>query len=545
MSSLEQRIITAALSRRITTREQFDDLKREFSKRAATSMPSNPRLQAAFLDLIAQGKARPNPALMRILQKRAMRSQSGIAAITVSTKPGGCGSACVYCPTKGGMPKSYIATEPAIMRAVRNAWDPARQTKARIKALEATGHLAQKIELRVLGGTFSFYPKKYQEWFIKRCFDAANGKTSRTLEQAKKMNEKAEYRFVGISLETRPDCITPTEVPWFRYLGATIIEIGVQTVYDDIQKITQRGHTLESVRRATALLRDAGFKMQYHIMPELPGSSPAKDIAIMDELFSNPAYQPDMLKIYPCLVIKDAELYDWWKMGKYKPYDDKTRRHVLKEMKKRCPPYVRITRLIRDVPSTEIAGGNMVTNLREELQRELIAEGTPCRCIRCREPKADVSGVKRAKLFTQSYDAADGKEYFLSMETPDQKTLFSFLRLRLPGLQSENQNGKSKIQIASPQSLAYKVKWMQKKLGIADCALIRELHTYGVQLGIGTKSKDSIQHRGFGKRLMAEAEKIAKKGGFKKMAVISGVGVREYYRKLGYRKKNEYMLKNL
>lgn len=412
------------------------------------------------------------------------------------------------------MPKSYIATEPAAQRALMNEFDPVRQMKSRITQLESNGHTVDKIELIVLGGTWSFYPKDYQKRFIKECFDAANGVPSKGLEEAQKVNETATHRIIGLTLETRPDYITDEECQRMRTLGCTHVQIGVQSLDQEVLDLIKRDDTIKNIGRATELLKHYGFKITYHIMPGLPGSTPKKDIATFDMLFSDERFQPDMLKIYPTVVVKSSHLYQWWKDGQYKPYDDATLRDVLVEIKKRIPPYVRINRLIRDIPGGNIIDGNLVTNLRQILQQQ----GTDCQCIRCREPRDKKISENEVTLVTRSYPSAGGTEYFTSFESPDKKTIYAFVRLFLP----------------------------KKHLGPFDTTTgyVRELHTYGEMIPVGRK-KDAVQHAGFGSRLLKEAEHIASKNNYKKLAVISGIGVREYYRKRGYQDEETYVTKKL
>ena len=439
------------------------------------------------------------------------------------------------------MPKSYLANEPACMRAVLTKFDPYKQTKARLNSLEITGHNTEKIELIVLGGTWSYYPKKYQEWFLKRCFQACNSNPKsqilnpkQTLKQAQKINEKTKHRIIGLTLETRPDYINEKEIQRLRWLGATRIELGVQSIYEDILKQNNRGHNLEKTIYATKLLKNAGFKITYHIMPGLPGSNLKKDKKMFKELFSNPNFQPDQLKIYPCIVLKNAPLYKLWKNKKYKPYTKEQLLNLLIKIKKIIPPYVRIIRIIRDIPAQSIVAGNKTSNLRQLLEQKKVK----CNCIRCREIKSQKSKIKNVKLIRREYSASGGKEIFLSFEDIENNKLLAFLRLRITN------------------------EWTLPVL--KNSAMIRELHTYGQVVKISEKNKNAQQHQSLGKQLMIKAEKIAKNefkfhpvksretgspeakfNRVKKIAVIAGIGVREYYRKLGYRLKSDYMIKKI
>ncbi|MDO8507313.1 MAG: tRNA uridine(34) 5-carboxymethylaminomethyl modification radical SAM/GNAT enzyme Elp3 [bacterium] len=481
-----------------------------------SAFPSNIILRKTYRAMVKAGKIDPDKGLENLLVTKKMRSLSGVAVITVLTKPWPCPGECLYCPTQVDVPKSYLSSEPAVMRAILCDYDPYKQVRARLNSLEIEGHPTDKVELIVIGGTFSALPKDYQQEYIKRCFDALNNSVDKDLDDAKNKNETAKNRCVGLTLETRPDYITKEEVEWFRYLGATRVELGVQSVFDDVLKFNKRGHDVASTARATKLLKDAGFKICYHMMPNLPGSNLEKDIEMFKIIFTDPRFQPDYIKIYPCVVTKGSELYDMWKAGEYKPYSDKELEDLICEIKKVVPYYVRIMRLIRDIPSSDIEAGSKVSNMRQNVQRRLEKEGEKCKCIRCREVSNRVTAFG-IKLFKEEYEASGGKEVFLSYESEDRVVLYSLLRLRL-----------------TKDTFISEIK---------DCALIRELHTYGQQIKIG-KSGDT-QHKGLGKKLISEAEDIARKDGYKKIAVISGVGVRDYYRKFGYGLKGEYMVKSI
>ena len=489
-------------------------------------------------------KGRQDAALARLLRKREIRTLSGIAPVTVLTKPYPCPGRCIYCPTEVRMPKSYIATEPAAQRALRLNFDPYRQVKMRIDTLEANGHNADKIELIVLGGTWSYYQTKYQNWFIKRCFEAANQTmayrlwpTDDGLQRVQNINEKAKHRIIGLTLETRPDYVTAKELWRMRGLGCTHVQIGVQTLDQHIIDLTKRDDSLPNLARATAMLRDFGFKVTYHLMPGLPGATPAKDLAVFKKVFSDRRFQPDMLKIYPCLVIKSALLYQWYKAGKYKPYSDEVLSRLLVKIKGVIPPYVRINRLIRDIPGQEIVAGSRITNLRQLLQER----GVICRCIRCREARKQKVSEKDVKLVKRIYRAGAGTEMFISFERKDEKKLYAFVRLRLPDKKRPITKPLKIIRFFDKQEISVDSGATAFPV---DTALIRELHTYGELIPVGSK-QTAVQHIGFGKRLMAEAEKIARQKKYRQMAVISGIGVREYYRKMGYWDQDTYLIKEL
>lgn len=486
-------------------------------------------LLKAYHKLVKTGKIKPSPILEKTFVKRAVRTLSGVAIVTNLTKPFGCPGQCVYCPTEARMPKSYLSDEPAAARALALKFDPFEQTLRRLQTLTGNGHPTDKIELIIKGGTWNFYPLNYQYWFILRCFEACNLSRARTkanekievlkkkLLAAQKQNEKARHRIIGLTLETRPDFINEENISVMRELGCTRIELGIQTTDDAILKTIKRGHDTATAKRATELLKNYGFKVDYHLMPQLPGSTPAKDLKMMAKVFTDSKYRPDMIKIYPCTVVKNSELYEWLKQGKYKPYSDKNLIEVLKKFKATVPHYVRISRLIRDIPSHHIQAGNLVTNLRQTIQTQMAAEGLKCNCLRCREAghqKFDPKKIK-LKLFDDVYEASSGIEHFLSIEDTKRNIVFAFCRLRLNN----------------------------KKITTPYPAFIRELHTYGQMIPIAQAGK--IQHTGMGKALIKQAEEICAKNKTTKLAVISGVGVRGYYKKLGYKLENGYMVKNL
>jgi len=467
---------------------------------------------------------KPSEKIENLLRTRPIRSLSGIVNVSVLTKPYPCPGKCLYCPIEKGIPKSYLSGEPAVERAKRLNYDPYLQVKSRIEMLKAEGHPTDKIEMRIIGGTWSFYPKRYQNWFIKKCFDSCNEKEGKDLAKTQKLNEKVKHRIIGLSIETRPDFIDEKEIKNLRKLGITKVELGVQTLDDKILKLNLRGHLVKEVVLATKILKNSGFKVSYQMMLNLPGSSPKKDIKIFRELFSAPNFKPDLLKIYPCALVKEAPLYKWYLKGKYKPYSQKTLINILKEIKKEIPHWVRIERITRDIPAPKIISGpTKISNLRQIIKKELEKEGKKCRCIRCREIKASYNPKEKVYLFREDYNASEGKEIFLSFEDKKRERLYSLLKLRV----TEN----SSLPIFPV---------------LKDSAIIREVHTYGQQIPVSGQYKISPQHKGLGKKLIKEAEKITKREfGLNKIAVISGVGVRDYWRKLDYKLKETYMIKEL
>lgn len=534
-------VIDAALDRPVPDRDAIFAMSRRIASKARGRMPAVPALRAAYARAIGADPGRANPVIDRMLRRADIRSLSGVAVVTVLTEPYPCPGKCVYCPTEAIMPKSYLSNEPAAMRALLNTFDPAKQVTARLNAMAANGHPVDKVELIVKGGTWSSYPWTYRKRFITRCFDACNAfGSARTayassLSAAQKKNEHAAARIVGITLETRPDHVTPKEVVRLRELGCTRVELGVQSIDDRILELTKRGHGVDAVKRAAGLLRDAGYKTDFHMMPQLPGSTPESDLAELRSIFEDPAFRPDMLKIYPTAVVELAELYEWWKDGTYAPYPDEDLVRVLIAAKREVPRYCRISRLVRDIPSTSIVAGNRITNLRQTVQARMAEEGASCACLRCREigrvRQTDPNVASAAPvMFDDVFDASEGEEHFISMEDRDRRAVFAFCRLRLPPKEPRNDDARA-LHDAMPE--------------LRGSAFIRELHTYGHLVPIDDTHIDATQHKGHGKRLMAEAERIAKTAGYRHLAVIAGAGVRAYYRKLGYRLRGTYMVKRL
>ncbi len=521
------------------SRSALRRLKTQVAAQDGTPLIRNDALLARYRRELADGRRPRNPQLERILTLNDIRSQSGIATVTVITEPYACPGRCVYCPTEARAPKSYLTNEPAVRRALRHDYDPYRQVAARLQALEETGHPTDKIELIIKGGTWSFYPERYQREFIHRCFDAANdcvqgsgvgvrGKCpelhSPSLAAAQRINETARHRVIGITIETRPDYVDVPEILRLRELGVTRVELGVQSLEEAVLQRIVRDHGTAEVRHATQLLKDAGFKVAYHLMPNLPGATPQTDVESARQLFDDPAYQPDAIKLYPCVVIETAELYDWWRDGRYVPYDDETLIELLIRIKQVVPPYVRIERVIRDIPSTSIRAGCLVTNLRETVQHRMRERGLHCRCLRCRQVRDKPAGP--VTLVRRTYAASEGTELFLSFEDRVADRLASFVRLRMP----------STARTGAPH-------WLPALQG---AALIRELHTYGRHVPLSEHRQDATQHQGLGAQLVAEAERIARgEFGVGRIAVIAGVGVREYYRRFGYILEGTYMVKHL
>jgi len=429
-------------------------------------------------------------------------------------KPFSCPGNCVYCPSSPDAPKSYTVESPAVLRARSCGFEASKQVEIRLRTLAEMGHARDKIELIVMGGTFLSYPADYQYKFVKDCYDAMNGIPSDSLEQAKKMNENAEHRCVGLCIETRPDFCGEEEIARMLDFGATRVELGVQTLDDEIHELTKRGHGVAEIMSATRLLRDHGFKVHYHWMPGLPGATPEHDLQLSRQLFEDAHFRPDGIKLYPTLVVRGSELETWYRDNRYRPYHDDVMIDLLVAIKTSIPGYVRISRLMRDIPGKFIVAGSRDLALRGTVRKKMEQAGVRCRCIRCREyghRRRDGWSIGSPYLARLDYETTGGKEILLSYED-ENETLFGLLRLRLS----------------------------QQK------AIVRELHVFGPEVPLGERVEQAAQHHGLGEKLLREAEAIAKEE-FKvdRLSVLSGVGARSYYRSLGYSLEGAYMVKDL
>jgi len=521
---MEKLVLDAVLGG-IKTPGQLHGIKLKYAESLKIGPPPNSELVAAYRDLVKSGKIPVNRDFLKLITKRGVRTLSGVSPVAVLTKPMGCPGRCVFCPREENVPKSYLSNEPAVMRAIINDYDPYLQVTRRIETLHANGHPTDKIELIVMGGTWSSHPKSYQNYYVRQCLNAMNETKSRSLAQAQKLNETAKRRCVAMTLETRPDWIDEKEIIRMRKLGCTRIEIGVQSLYDDILDLVKRGHRIDATIRATQLMKDAGFKISYHMMPGLPGSNVKRDIQMFADLFENPDFKPDMMKVYPCVIVPFSELKKWFEDGKYKPYTDKELIEIILKIKPMFPRYLRVSRLIRDIPAPSIVSGSKTSNLRQVIHELMKTNGVVCQCIRCREIKGDSIVPKNIEFNVMEYEASRGKEFFLSFDDTHSDKLCALLRLRFTSYSLEGK------------------KHFIKELNGA--AIIRELHTYGAQVPISEHDELASQHMGFGRKLVAKAEEIARKNGFKKIAVIAGVGVRQYYEKLGYKLQGTYMVKKI
>lgn len=506
--------------------------------------------------------------LKKYLYTKPTRTLSGVAIIAIMSKPFPCPHGmCAPCPggiksVFGTIPQSYTGKEPATMRAIRNNYDSYLQVLNRLEQYVVLGQNPEKVELIIMGGTFPSFPKNYQKEFVYYAFKAMNdfsklfykknkfnivkfkeffelpgqvgskkrtknihkkslqlkSKNKKSLETEQRINETSNIRCVGLTIETRPDYAKLIHANEMLRLGCTRVELGVQSVYEQALENINRGHTVNDSIKATKTLKDLGFKINYHMMLGLPGINFLQEIQGLKKLFSSPDFRPDMLKLYPCMVLKGTELYNSWRKGLYKPLTTEQATKLIVEFKKHIPEYVRIMRIQRDIPTNMTAAGVDRTNLRQFVDEKRKEHGVNCRCIRCREIK-DQAIKGKINLIVEHYKASQGEEFFISLENHDK--IIGFCRMRFPN-----------------QSLRKEIT--------KNSALIRELHVYGSALRIGAKEKKkSGQHKGYGKKLLRKAEALAKKAGKKKMIIISGVGVRGYYRKHNYKKQGPYMVKNL
>ena len=547
------------LLKRLNSKINLDRLKKDISKKyKLKKIPTN-------IEILNNLTKEERLKFKDYFITKPVRTLSGVAPVAIMTKPLSCPHVksgigpCSYCPGGpnsyfGNIPQSYTGKEPATMRAIRANYDSYLQVFNRLEHYIILGQIPEKIELIVMGGTFPSFNKKYQEEFIKYSFKALNdfsrlfynkngfnynkfkiffelpcdvfskertkriqnklrklkGKTNLEKEQLK--NEKSKIRCIGLTIETRPDYGNLKQGNEMLRLGCTRVELGIQSVYDDVLKKIQRGHTINDSIDSIRSLKDLGFKLNFHMML---GINDSRELQGLKELFINEDFRPDMLKIYPCMVLKGTKLYEDYKKGRYHPLNTKDATEIISEFKRDIPPYCRIMRIQRDIPTSITEAGPDKTNLRQYVDKLLKEKGIKCHCIRCREIGRNIKQGK-VKLNILEYNASQGREFFISLE--DENSLYGFCRLRFPS------------------------QYLRKEI-TKDSALIRELHVYGESVELGKKG--SIQHKGYGKLLLKKAEEIARKNNKTKMVIISGIGVREYYKNLGYKKEEVYMVKNL
>ncbi|MCX7608758.1 MAG: tRNA uridine(34) 5-carboxymethylaminomethyl modification radical SAM/GNAT enzyme Elp3 [Anaerolineales bacterium] len=492
-------------------------------------------LVAAYNELVRNGEWEADEDLLARIRLKPVRTLSGVTTVTVLTKPYPCPGKCIFCPDDVRMPKSYLPDEPGAARALENEFDPYRQVTSRLEALTSVGHPTDKIELLILGGTFSAYRRDYQAWFILRCFQAMNESHDDTfredrhrdlpslleaLAHEQQINETAPHRNVGLVSETRPDEITPAELAWLRTLGVTKVQLGAQSLDDRILELNRRGHTVADLHRAVALLRAGGFKIVLHWMPNLLGATLDSDHLDFARLWDGLC--PDEIKIYPTQLLANAPLYEVWQRGEYRPYTTEELIHLIADIKPTIPRYCRVNRVIRDIPSTHVVEGNKRTSLRQDVHAELARRGTRCHCIRCREVRDEPVNPATLQLDDLVYHPDGAEEHFLSFVTPNDK-IAGFLRLSLP----------------KPDSPETGLKDLQ------GAAIIREVHVYGQSLEVGRERPGAAQHAGLGTRLLAEAERIAREKGYRRMAVIAAVGTRQYYLERGFERGELYLVKTL
>ncbi|ODS42469.1 MAG: tRNA uridine(34) 5-carboxymethylaminomethyl modification radical SAM/GNAT enzyme Elp3 [Candidatus Altiarchaeales archaeon IMC4] len=539
-------IIGKILSGAIKTRNEIDCEKRAM----CVKLGLNQFIRNS--EILEHARQEERASILNLLQKKPTRTVSGVAVVAAMTRPSKCPHGkCKYCP--GGpdieVPQSYTGKEPATRRAIRYEFNPYLQVTLRLAQLKKIGHPVDKAELIVMGGTLTAQCLDYQEWFVKECIRAMNEFSEnygviedvgedefikkykklpvkfRYLEDVQQENENADVRCVGMTFEPRPDWARIEEINNMLGFGVTRIEMGVQNPDDEIYKKVERGHTVQDVISATQELKDSGLKVSYHMMPGIMGNNPELDIGAFKRIFEDPDFRPDMLKIYPLIVLKGTEYYDWWRAGKFEPITTDEAVDTIIEVKRIMPKWVRTMRIMRDIPSNLVEAGIKHSNLGELVYSEMEKRGVKCGCIRCREVGRFLqNGIepnpRDIGLARTDYEASGGKEIFLSFEDTKQDMLIGFLRLRIPNKPFRPE--------------------------IVNAALVRELHVYGPMVEIGEKPRYEWQHRGYGKELLEEAERIAREEfGAKKILVTSGIGARNYYRKFAYERDGVYMGKKL
>uniref|UniRef100_A0AAA9RVV2 Elongator complex protein 3 n=2 Tax=Bos TaxID=9903 RepID=A0AAA9RVV2_BOVIN len=510
------------------------DLNKVKTRTAAKyGLSAQPRL----VDIIAAVPPQYRKVLVPKLKAKPIRTASGIAVVAVMCKPHRCphisftGNICVYCP--GGpdsdfeySTQSYTGYEPTSMRAIRARYDPYLQTRHRIEQLKQLGHSVDKVEFIVMGGTFMALPEEYRDYFIRNLHDALSGHTSNNIYEAVKYSERSLTKCIGITIETRPDYCMKRHLSDMLTYGCTRLEIGVQSVYEDVARDTNRGHTVKAVCESFHLAKDSGFKVVAHMMPDLPNVGLERDIEQFTEFFENPAFRPDGLKLYPTLVIRGTGLYELWKSGRYKSYSPSDLIELVARILALVPPWTRVYRVQRDIPMPLVSSGVEHGNLRELAFARMKDLGIQCRDVRTREVGIQEIHHKvrpyQVELVRRDYVANGGWETFLSYEDPDQDILIGLLRLRK----------------CSEETFRFEL--------VGGVSIVRELHVYGSVVPVSSRDPTKFQHQGFGMLLMEEAERIAREEhGSGKIAVISGVGTRNYYRKIGYRLQGPYMVKTL
>ena len=527
MRQVSEEILQAVLTGRVKTKEDIQRLKRKLCRQHKLSrFPSD-------VEILAHATEEQKAKVSALLRKKPTRSLSGVVIVAVMTEPMECPGQCTYCPTNiPTAPKAYVGEEPATLRAQQNQFDPYEQVKSRLEQLEAMGHNTEKVELIVMGGTFLSAPTDYQSTFLKRCLDAIVGHDTQSLSDAIEMAETSAIRPIGITIETRPDYCSTDHIDAMLALGTTRVELGVQTIYDDIYSKVCRGHTVDAVISATQYAKDAGLKVCYHLMPGLPGSNPDRDKQVFKELFQRSEFQPDMLKIYPCLVLRGSELFQAWRKGEYTPYTTEEIIELLADAMPLLPPWVRIQRMQRDIPKRLIVAGPDAGNLTQLVFQRAKEKGYQPHTIRYREvgylqrvqqkPLQNIPDINRIQLQINEYSASNGTEFFIAYDDADSDALIGYLRLRIPSDEAHR-----------PEIYPH------------NAALLRELHVYGLAINLGNTQDDAWQHRGVGTKLLSAAEELAQDKGRDRIVCMSGIGVRHYYKQNGYHHDGPYMTKHL
>ena len=530
---IREELAQAVVEGRVATREELERLKRELAARHRLSRVPTDADVLAILGEDAPAEARA------LLRTKPSRSLSGVTVVAVMAPPAACPHGrCAYCPggVETGTPQSYTGKEPAARRAARSDYDGGRQTEDRLGQLRGAGHPVDKVELVIMGGTFPAVEGPARNDFVKGCIDVMNGRPSAHLEEAIATNEGAPHRCVALTLETRPDLCDRAGVDRLLAMGATRVEIGVQVTEDGPLELVGRGHGVAASVEATRRLKDAGLKVGYHLMLGLPGMSPDDDLRALERVVELPSFRPDLLKLYPTLVMEGTELHEMWRSGSYEPLDEEGAVAILAPFKARLPTYMRVSRVERDIPSDLIAAGIGASNLRQLVAHQMAASGTRCRCIRCREvgrrgtdrPEGKQGrwgppDPSRLELVEERYEASDGEEAFLSLELPDQDALVAYARLRRPS---------DRV-------------WRRELEG---AAILREVRVLGEALPLGQDpSGDDLvwQHRGLGARLLEEVDGRAREWGMERLAVMAGMGTRDYFRARGYSLDGPYMVRPL
>ncbi len=526
------------INQKINKRENLNKFIKKYLKDKKLKNNYLPKLwQLRFIYHRYFSNLKIDKKFLELLKVVSIRSLSGIVPLSVFTSPkNSCPFNCLYCSLNDNAPKSYFPDEAAVMRAIRGKYQPFWQTFDRLAQFYLSGHPIDKVEVIIQGGTFSFYEKKYRRWFVKKILDGLNTdveniiKTgqesyfnSKNLNQAIKKNQIAKSRMVGLTIETRPDFINEEEILFLRNLGVTRVEIGVQTIDNKILKLVNRGHTVEAIIKATKLLREAGFKITYHLMPGLPGTNFEKDVWVLKEVFKNNNFKPDNLKFYPTQLVKNSPLVEWYYQGKFKPIDENYLIRLTEIFKKEIVPHwVRINRLVRDLTRNDLVIENFPSNFRQEIKEYLKRKDIHCPCIRCREIFDQKIAYPTNIKITQ-YQANNGEEFFIEIIDKKNK-LLGYLRLRIPEFVLKKKNF-----------------FIKSLLG---CSIIREIHILG-QL-VPFSKKEAVQHHGLGRQLIEKAIEISQKFNLKKIAVISAIGTRGYYQRLGFSLTDYgYMVKNI